>query len=125
MNTSKRNSYTPQKRKPVPSLYPEAPPVPALPQSLAPHEIPLPPSPMITPVESEFDDQATQSDYSDSSIPVPPLDPPSRGPSIDGTAEDDEFLNESLELQWERPSPPARKLADSDPLHESALQLQT
>lgn len=122
--TSKRNSYTPQKRKPVPSLYPEVPPVPALPQSLPPHEVPLPPSPMITPMESEFDDQATQSDYSDSSIPVPPLDPPSRGPSIDGTAEDDEFLSKSLELQWEAPTLPLRKLDPADPIHESTLQLQ-
>ncbi|KIJ51057.1 hypothetical protein M422DRAFT_776935 [Sphaerobolus stellatus SS14] len=123
---SKRNSYTPQKRKPVPSLHPaEIPPVPTLPESLVPQEVPLPPSPspIVTPMGSEFDEQESPSNYSDSSLP--PLDPPSRGPSFDGSAEDDEFLNKSLEMRWEQPVQEGRKPAVLDPIYESALQLQT
>jgi len=57
--SSKRSSFTPQKRKPVPSLVP---PVPCV---SSPHDVPLPPTPT---TDSES---------------VPALDPPSRGPSID------------------------------------------
>ncbi|KAF8506154.1 hypothetical protein BU17DRAFT_101014 [Hysterangium stoloniferum] len=62
-NTSRRSSFTPQKRKPVPSLDPIVPCPPP------PHDVPLPPSPSThTITDSES---------------VPALDPSSRGPSMD------------------------------------------
>jgi len=120
---SKRNSFTPQKRKPVPALYPDIPLVPSLDLSLAPHEIPLPPSPTISAtLESEDDDQGSVAS-------IPPLDPPSRGPSIDGSSEDDELLAQALEKRWERPKsliPPSIKEEESPTeIHEPVFQLQT
>lgn len=44
LSRSKRNSITPQKRKPVPSIIPDLPPM-FLTGNVAPHTIPLPPSP--------------------------------------------------------------------------------
>jgi len=100
---SQRNSFTPQKRKPVPSLL--------LP--LPPHQVPLPPSPTSESLSE-----------SEGSEPVPPLDPPSRGPSID---EEDDRLSLSTHLdakpsQWEQPA-----LKEDQPaagIHESVLLLQ-
>lgn len=126
--SSKRNSYTPQKRKPVPALYPDAPRLPSLDSSLAPHEIPLPQSPTITGILEDYDDQTTESEGSVASLP--PLDPPSRNPSIDGSSsEDDELLAQTLSKRWKRPEslvPPSIKEEENPaPIHESPFQLQS
>ncbi|GJJ08656.1 hypothetical protein Clacol_002875 [Clathrus columnatus] len=90
-NAAKRNSITPQKRKPVPSLFP-------LP-IVEPHEVPLPPTPVSSsspPSVYTHEGSSDPAAFSKSSLPT--LEPPSRGPSLD-----DDFvsLSEKMEQKWE------------------------
>jgi len=72
----KRNSITPQKRKPVPSIIPDMPTISPF-ATLSAHDVPLPPSPTV---------EASKGESLESPPPkplVPLLDPPRRGPSAD------------------------------------------
>jgi hypothetical protein len=91
---AKRNSITPQRRKPVPSIIPDIPTVSPF-ATLSAHDVPLPPSPTA-------DSEASIEELPECQPPkslVLLLDPPRRGPSAD----DGEklYVTQTVKKRWD------------------------
>ncbi|KAF8575431.1 hypothetical protein K439DRAFT_1623605 [Ramaria rubella] len=96
-NASKRNSITPQKRKPVPSLVPDIPDLPF--PAPVPCDIPLPPSPTTSECLSEESPAYMSSEPASEPEPlVPLLDSPCRAPSTDG---EKPYVSDAAKKRWD------------------------